>query len=87
MEPKLWLALRQFFEWHIVQRPWSRQRVKLIRWLYVREGIDRHKLAVQRACKYASTELNGSPAQAGSKAMEADYYEIEHKRRASQSTV
>ena len=41
MPPGLWVKLRQFIEWQMLQYPWTRQKIKLMRWAYVCEGINR----------------------------------------------
>jgi hypothetical protein len=83
MDAKLRGTLRQFLEWHIVQRPWSPKRIKLFRWFFVRLGIDAFHLPVGNACKFASMRCEGTPAAGGQKSMEAAHYEIENIRGSS----
>jgi hypothetical protein len=73
MSPKLWEALRQYFEWPMSQRPWSRRQIKRFRWWLVRNGRYRLGLRWDEAYEYASRWCKGSPAKGSPRTMREDY--------------
>ena len=88
MPPELWVGLRQLIEWQVLQQPWTRRQVQLLRWHYVREGRDRLRKSWDEAYEYASACLSGSPAEAGPDAMKKAYDEVQKSstERASSAT-
>jgi hypothetical protein len=73
MSPKLWGELRQYIEWHMTQRPWSRHQIKRFRWALVRNGRYRLGLGWDEAYKYASKWCKGTPAEGSPRTMREDY--------------
>jgi hypothetical protein len=76
MPVELFDQLEQLIVWQRIQRPWTRQRIKEMRWATVREGRDR-ELSLEEACEYAARTLDGVPARAEPEMMRKEYYAVE----------
>jgi hypothetical protein len=74
----LYLRLRQLLEWQTLQQPWSWEQIHLMRWSYVREGLDRGE-GWDGAYDYAERELRGTPASAGPEAMKKSYDAVQRR--------
>jgi hypothetical protein len=76
MPKELFVRLEQLIVYLRIQRPWSRQYIKVVRWKVVREGRDRG-LSLEKACEEATRALEMSPAQADLEMMRKTYYAVE----------
>jgi hypothetical protein len=83
MGPKLCGELRQYFEWHMSQRPWNRRKIQQSRWAYVRHGRYHLGLGWDEAYKYASIWCAGTPAEGSPRTMREDYSKEQTKQKTS----
>jgi hypothetical protein len=78
MPVELFVQLEQLIVWQRIQRPWTRQRIKLMRWASVREGRDLG-LSWGLAYEHAARTLDRTPAQAGPDMMKKEYDEVQRR--------